>query len=233
MTTLSPAVEDYLKTIYEIQSEGDQDRVSTSELADCLGVARASVTGMLKKLNAMDPKLVHYIRYRGVRLTPAGEKIALEILRHHRLIELYLSEALGYSWDEVHQEADSLEHVISEDFEDRIASLLGHPKVDAHGAPIPDRNGTIIQREEVRLTQLEIHQPAHITRVSDHDPAILRYLQELGLTLNAQIEVTEKAPFSGPLHVRLVGTETVHALGRQVTDYIFVTLGAPGRTRSG
>jgi DtxR family Mn-dependent transcriptional regulator len=228
MTTLSPAVEDYLKAIYEIQSEGDQDRVSTSELADCLCVARASVTGMLKKLNAMDPKLVDYIRYRGVRLTPAGEKIALEVIRHHRLIELYLSETLGYSWDEVHQEADSLEHVISEDFEDRIASMLGHPKVDPHGAPIPDRDGNIVHREEVQLTQLEIHQPAHITRVSDHDPAMLRYLRELGLTLNTLIEVTEKAPFSGPLHIRLVGTETVHALGRQVTDYIYVTLGSKG-----
>ncbi|HEY42731.1 MAG TPA: metal-dependent transcriptional regulator [Anaerolineae bacterium] len=232
MTTLSPAVEDYLKAIYEIQSEGDQDRVSTSALADCLGVARASVTGMLKKLNAMDPKLVNYIRYRGVQLTPAGEKIALEVLRHHRLIELYLSEALGYSWDEVHQEADNLEHVISEDLEDRIATLLGHPQVDPHGAPIPDRDGNISRREEVQLTQLGIHQPAHISRVSDHDPAMLRYLQELGLTLNAQIEVTEKAPFSGPLHIRLIGTEIVHALGRQVADYIFVTLGSTGRKKS-
>ena len=229
MKTLSPAVEDYLKAIYEIQSEGDQDRVSTSALADCLGVARASVTGMLKKLSTMDPKLVNYIRYRGVKLTPAGEKIALEVLRHHRLIELYLSEALGYSWDEVHQEADNLEHVISEDFEDRIATLLGHPQIDPHGSPIPDRDGKIRRREEVQLTQLGIHQPAHISRVSDHDPAMLRYLQELGLTLNAQIEVTEKTPFSGPLHIRLIGTEIVHALGRQVTDYVFVTLGSSGR----
>ena len=232
MTTLSSAVEDYLKAIYEIRTEGGQDRVSTSSLAACLGVARASVTGMLKKLNAMDPKLVDYVRYRGVKLTPAGEKIALEVLRHHRLIELYLSEALGYSWDEVHLEADSLEHVISEDLEDRIAIRLGHPQVDPHGAPIPDRDGNIIQQEEIQLTQLGVNQSAYITRVSDHDPTMLRYLQELGLTLNAQIEVTEKAPFSGPLHIRLIGTDKVHVLGRQVTDYIFVSLALPERMRS-
>jgi DtxR family Mn-dependent transcriptional regulator len=227
MTTLSSAVEDYLKAIYEIQSESGVDRVSTSALADCLGVARASVTGMLKKLNQMDPKLVDYIRYQGVKLTPAGEKIALEVLRHHRLIELYLSEALGYSWDEVHHEADSLEHVISEEFEDRIAKLLGHPQVDPHGEPIPDRDGNIIQLDEIQLTQLEVNQPAYITRVSDHDPEMLRYLEELGFTLRTPIEVTEKAPFSGPLHIRLVGTDEVHALGRQVTDYVFVSLTLP------
>lgn len=227
MTTFSSAVEDYLKAIYEIQTEGGQERVSTSALADCLGVARASVTGMLKKLNAMDPKLVDYMRYRGVKLIPAGEKIALEVLRHHRLIELYLSEALGYSWDKVHLEADSLEHVISEDLEDRIAIVLGDPQVDPHGAPIPDRDGNIIQREEIQLTQLEVNQQAYITRVSDHDPAMLRYLQELGLTLNAQIEVTEKAPFLGPLHIRLIGTGNFHALGRQVTDKVFVSLVLP------
>ena len=227
MKTFSSAVEDYLKAIYEIQTEGGQDRVRTSALADCLGVARASVTGMLKKLNAMDPKLVDYIRYRGVKLTPAGEKIALEVLRHHRLIELFLSEALGYSWDEVHLEADSLEHVISEDLEDRIANMLDHPQVDPHGAPIPDRDGNIVQREEIQLTQLEVNQRASITRVSDHDPAMLRYLKQLGLTLNVQIEVAEKAPFSGPLHIRLIGTKDVHALGRQVTDNVFVSLTLP------
>lgn len=229
MTTFSSAVEDYLKAIYEIQTEGNQDRVSTSTLADCLGVARASVTGMLKKLNTMDPKLVDYIRYRGVRLTPAGEKIALEVLRHHRLIELYLSEALGYSWDEVHMEADRLEHVISKDLEDRIALALNDPQIDPHGAPIPDRDGKIYQREEIQLTQLEVNQQAFVSRVSDHDPAMLRYLQELGLTLNARIEVIEKAPFSGPLHIRLIGKESIHALGRQVTDYVFVSPALPER----
>lgn len=229
MTTFSSAVEDYLKAIYEIQTEGNQDRVSTSTLADCLGVARASVTGMLKKLNTMDPKLVDYIRYRGVRLTPAGEKIALEVLRHHRLIELYLSEALGYSWDEVHMEADRLEHVISKDLEDRIALALNDPQIDPHGAPIPDRDGKIYQREEIQLTQLEVNQQAFVSRVSDHDPAMLRYLQELGLTLNARIEVIEKAPFSGPLHIHLIGTESIHALGRQVTDYVFVSPALPER----
>ena len=134
---LSHAIEDYLKGIYELQQGGCT--VSTSALARRLGFTSASVTGMLKKLAAQVPQLVKYRRHRGVVLTPTGEKIALEIIRHHRLIELYLMEALGYSWDEVHAEADKLEHVISESFEDRIATFLGDPDVDPHGEPIPTK----------------------------------------------------------------------------------------------
>ena len=138
---LSHSIEDYLKAIYELQLGGCT--VSTSALARRLGFTSASVTGMLKKLAAQAAQLVKYRRHRGVVLTPTGEKIALEIIRHHRLIELYLMEALGYSWDEVHAEADKLEHVISESFEDRIATFLGDPDVDPHGEPIPTKEGYI------------------------------------------------------------------------------------------
>jgi DtxR family Mn-dependent transcriptional regulator len=223
MKTLSSAVEDYLKAIYEIQHEEGQGRVSTSALADKLGVARASVTGMLKKLATWDPQLIVYERYRGVELSTAGEKIALEVIRHHRLVELYLTEALGFSWDEVDEEADRLEHVISEDLEDRIAAKLGHPRVDPHGSPIPDSEGNIPFREEIRLTQLETGSQAFVSRVLDDDPALLRYLDQLGLTLNSKVEVLEKAPFAGPIHVYVVATGNTHALGRQVTDRIFIS----------
>ena len=139
--TVSHAVEDYLKAIYELQIE--HGKVSTNALADQLKVAPASVTGMLKKLAEDRPRLVNYERHHGVVLTPAGEKIALEVIRHHRLIELYLHQALGYPLDQVDAEAEKLEHVISEDFEDRIAKWLGNPEIDPHGDPIPSKDGKI------------------------------------------------------------------------------------------
>lgn len=222
MKTLSSAVEDYLKAIYQLQLEEGHEQVGTSALAEKLGVARASVTGMLKKLAAWEPQLVLYERYRGVTLTEAGKKIALEVIRHHRLIECYLIQALGYSWDEVDQEADRLEHVISEDFEARIADRLGHPRIDPHGSPIPDREGKMRPRKEKPLSQLEVSRRAKVSRVSDHDPELLRYLSELGIVLQQEVEVVERAPFEGPIHVRVVGGDDLHALGRRVTDHVFV-----------
>lgn len=221
---ISRAVEDYLKAIYELQQEEEVGPVTTSALAGRLEIAPASVTGMLKKLAESQPELVCYERHHGVRLTPAGEKLALDVIRHHRLLESYLSEALGYTWDQVHTEADRLEHVISEEFEDRIAAVLGHPEIDPHGDPIPDRNGAVPRRNETRLTELEAGQSAAICRVSDHDPALLRYLSELGITLQVRVEVTEKAPFSGPIYVRVAGQSGPHALNPSVTDHIFVAL---------
>jgi DtxR family Mn-dependent transcriptional regulator len=221
--SLSSAVEDYLKAIYEIQLEEGRGRVTTSALAEKLSVTRASVTGMLKKLAGWDPKLVRYERYRGVELTSAGEKIALEVVRHHRLIECYLMEALGYSWDEVDAEADRLEHVISEEFEERIAALLGNPRLDPHGAPIPGRDGSIEGREEMPLSELPPGQAAYVSRVSDHDPALLRYLSELGFELHAEVMVIDRAPFDGPLSVRLGNTSTTLALGLPVANAVFVT----------
>lgn len=223
MRRLSAAVEDYLKAIYELEQEIDRERVPTTALAAKLGVANASVTGMLKKLAAMRPRLVDYKPYRGVRLTPRGRKVALEIIRHHRLLETYLSQALGYGWDEVHQEADRLEHVISEELEERIARFLGHPRVDPHGHPIPARDGSLPEKRELRLTDLEVGRRARVSRVSDRDPDLLRYLDRLGLRLNAPVEVVDRGPFEGPLHVRLLERDEVHALSRQVTDQVFVS----------
>ncbi len=215
---ISHAIEDYLKAIYEI--EEDVGSVTTSALAMQLQVMPASVTGMVQKLAKARPRLVNYERHQGVALTPAGRKIALEVIRHHRLIELYLSEALGYEWDRVDAEAEKLEHVISEEFEDKIAALLGHPTTDPHGDPIPAKDGTVAEACRLPLSDIEPGHTVRIARVRDADPAFLRYLAELGLTLKAQLTVTEKAPFDGPLHV-VVG-HRAHALGRAVTDRIFV-----------
>jgi DtxR family Mn-dependent transcriptional regulator len=219
---LSAAVEDYLKTIYELQEASEGQRVTTSALAETLGVSSASVTGMLKKLAEVEPHMVDYQRYQGVHLTEAGEKIALEVLRHHRLIEAYLIEALGYTWDEVHDEADQLEHVISEALEARIADYLGHPDVDPHGDPIPSLEGRVQPSAEVRLTDLDPGEKGTIIRVND-DPELLRYLATLRMQLSAKVEVTERGPFDGPVHVRVGGEGAPHALSRTVTDQVFVT----------
>jgi DtxR family Mn-dependent transcriptional regulator len=215
---LSHAVEDYLKAIYEL--EEDFGKVSTSALADKLSIAPASVTGMLQKLAEGRPRLVNYERHHGVVLTPAGRKIALEVIRHHRLIELYLAEELGYEWDQVDAEAEKLEHVISEEFEDKIAARLGDPTVDPHGDPIPAKDGTVAAHSRLPLSEAEAGQTVRVTRVRDDDPAFLRYLAELGLCPQASLAIVEKSPFDGPMHV-MVG-ERSHALGKNVTDKIFV-----------
>jgi len=224
MKPLSSAVEDYLKAIYEIQLEENNERVSTSALADKMKVTRASATGMLKKLSTWDPQLIHYERYRGVRLTPAGEKIALEVIRHHRLLELYLTEALGFSWDEVDSEADRLEHVISENLEKRIAAKLGDPKLDPHGSPIPDMEGNIPQLEETRLTELKVGRRACVSRVLDDDPTALRHLKEIGLHLGALVEVVERLPMSERVDVRVVDTNAIQTLKRELTNRVFVSM---------
>ncbi len=218
---LSHAIEDYLKAIYELQQGGQP--VSTSGLAQRLGFAPASVTGMLKKLATHTPCLVNYRRHRGVALTPTGEKIALEIIRHHRLIELYLTEALGYSWDEVHAEAEKLEHVISESFEERIANFLGDPDLDPHGEPIPTKEGRIAVSAGRRLSVMGVGQTGRIIRVVDEDPELLRYLTELGLRPQAMVIVTARAPFGGPVHVETDGGAP-QALGDKVAESVYVEL---------
>ena len=220
----SPAVEDYLKVIYEIRQEAGAKLVGTAALAEKLGVTRASVTGMLKKLAASTEHLIVYTRYRGVRLTPKAEKAALEVIRHHRLLETYLTAALGYSWDQVHTEADHLEHVISEDFEERIAAFLGHPQSDPHGAPIPQRDGSLPARREIRLTDLAVGQEGAISRVSDRDPELLRYLDRLGLRPPQRLRVLERGPFDGPLHIQSSTSPSVIALSRRVTDDVYVVV---------
>jgi DtxR family Mn-dependent transcriptional regulator len=216
---ISRAVEDYLKIIYELQQASG--KVNTTALAERLNVAPASVTGMIKKLAEDRPRLVNYERHHGVSLTPAGQKIALEVIRHHRLLELYLHQALGYSWDEVDAEAEKLEHVISEGFEDRIATLLGQPELDPHGAPIPTKEGTVAPLAGARLSQMEVGQQGRVVRVCDDDPALLRYLAELGIRPETAIAVVGRSPFDGPMHVR-VGNRSPQALGKHVTDHVFV-----------
>jgi DtxR family Mn-dependent transcriptional regulator len=213
---LSPAVENYLKAIYTLQFSHPQ--VSTSLLAEHIGVKPASVTGMLKTLAEMN--LVSYTPYRGVELTGAGQQIALEVVRHHRLIELYLVEALGYSWDEVHDEAEALEHVISEKLEARIAARLGDPSFDPHGDPIPTLEGTLPDGDDVSLADMDVDAGGGIVRVSDQHPDRLRYLAELGLVPGAELEVVASAPFDGPVSVRIGGV--VHAIDRRLARAIYV-----------
>ncbi len=218
---VSHAVEDYLKAIYELAE--DSGKVSTSALTEKLGVKPPSVTGMLQKLAEATPALVDYERHQGVTLTRAGRAVALEVIRHHRLIELYLSQALGYNWDQVDAEAEKLEHVISEEFEDRIAAFLGEPTVDPHGDPIPGKDGTVTPYSRTPLSEVDAGQTTRVARVSDDDPALLRYLGEMGMVPGAVVTVTSRAPFSGPMHIRVGGEdEASYALGREVTDQVFV-----------
>ncbi len=219
---ISQSVEDYLKSIYKLQHGGaEKERVTTSVIADRMQVAAASATSMIKKLAEMH--LLVHTPYQGVELTHAGERIALETIRHHRLIELYLAQALGYPWDQIDAEADRLEHAISEEFEDRIDKALGYPTIGAHGEPIPTKQGQIEDREYARLSELETGQPAIIRRVSDRNPEMLRYMEEMGLQLGTRVEVREKAPFSGPLQLK-INADKVKSIGLEVANNIFVDL---------
>lgn len=222
----SQSEQDYLKAIYEQEYERGHEWVTTSALAQELGVSPASVTEMVKKLADPSRGLLSYERYRGVRLSEAGVAAALQIVRHHRLVESFLSEALGFSWDEVHAEAHRLEHVISETMEERIAAYLGHPRRDPHGSPIPQRDGGVEAIYDTPLTALPPGQRGTVSRVLDEDPDLLRYLAALGLTLGVEVEVAERAPFDGPITVRLIGPAAVHALGAGVTDKVFVKTAA-------
>jgi DtxR family Mn-dependent transcriptional regulator len=210
------AVEDYLKAIYEIQYE--QRRVATTVLAERLAVTPASVTGMIKKL--ADMHLVVHEPYQGVKLTKAGQKIALEVLRHHRLVERFLAEALGVPWDRVHEEAHKIEHVLSEDLEDRMDAMLGHPMTDPHGSPIPRRDGTIDESASTRLAELQAGQSAVVAEVSDHDSALLHYLGELGLYPKSAVAVKAIAPLDGLMTVQIGNKQ--YALSRAVANEIFV-----------
>jgi DtxR family transcriptional regulator, Mn-dependent transcriptional regulator len=219
----SQSVEDYLKAIFHIQENQNGKPVSTSSLAALLGITDASVTGMLKRYSSVDPKLLEYEPYAGVTLTHEGAKLALEVIRHHRLIESYLNQALGYSWDEVHEEADRLEHVISETMEDRMARALGDPVTDPHGDPIPDREGNLRQMDSIPLAQLPDSHSAIIQRITWQEPALLRYLADQGLTLSTQVRVVSKAPFNGPVSIVIKGrSESTLALSREVADKILV-----------
>jgi DtxR family Mn-dependent transcriptional regulator len=213
---ITPAIEDYLKAIYTLQQQSGA--VSTSLLGEQRGSKPGSVTGMVKKLAEMN--LVQHTPYQGVLLTPAGERIALEVIRHHRLLELYLVEALGYSWDEVHEEAEKLEHHISEKLEARIAARLGHPTFDPHGDPIPTLEGTLPASDDLRLSELAVDDRGRVLRVRDQSAERLRYLADLGLIPGASLSVTASAPFDGPITVRLGAAD--HALDRRMARTIEV-----------
>ncbi len=228
---LSPAVEDYLKTIYKLQEnsppadEGEVHShaaatVATTEIAKAMDVSSASVTNMLKRLDQMG--MVVYQSYRGVTLTDAGRKIALEIIRHHRLLELYLKEIMGYSWADLHDEAEHLEHHISEAFEDRIDEMLGYPTHDPHGDPIPTRDGQVEAPVDDPLSEAQAGARLEVRRVSDTDPELLHYLEELGLLPGAQIQILKKAPFDGPITIQIDQTE--QTVGFVIAQKVFVTL---------
>ena len=214
-------MQDYLKAIYKLQKGGNRVDKMNPSIAKKMQMSPASVTNMTKKL--AEKNLVRHTPYRGVELTPAGDKIALEMIRHHRLLELYLAEALGYSWDQVDAEADKLEHVISEEFEDRIDDVLNFPTLDPHGAPIPSKGGAMKHREYLRLVELPVGKTAVIRQVSDQDPDMLRYMEDLGLKPGACVEVREKASFSGPLVLKIDSGEE-QVLGLEVADHIYVTV---------
>jgi DtxR family transcriptional regulator, Mn-dependent transcriptional regulator len=209
MTHSSEAVENYAKAIYALQRRGDGEPVSTNDLADRLDVTAASASGMIKRLAELG--LVEHVPYRGVQLTEQGERVALEVLRHHRLLELYLAEQLGVPWDRVHDEAEALEHVLSEDLEARIAAKLGNPTHDPHGDPIPSAELLIDERETRSLAELEPGDKGQFVRVSDSDPEMLRYLSDRGVCLGDQLEVLDRQPFDGPLTVRF--GDTLQVLG--------------------
>jgi DtxR family Mn-dependent transcriptional regulator len=202
----SEAVENYAKAIYSLQHRMGEP-VSTNELADRLQVTAASASGMIKKL--ADLGLAEHVPYRGVQLTAAGEHVALEVLRHHRLLELYLVEQLGVPWDRVHEEAETLEHVISEDLEARIAAKLGNPTRDPHGDPIPNAQLQIDECSTRSLADLQAGDRGRFVRVSDSDPEMLRYLSERGVALGDALEVLERQPFDGPITVRCGKTQQV------------------------
>jgi len=209
-------MEDYLKTIYRLTTGNNM--VSTSALARQMGCSPASITAMLQKLSNL--KLVNYERYQGVTLTKAGNKIALETIRHHRLIELYLTEILGYSWDRVHDEAEQLEHVISEEFEERIDKALGYPTLDPHGDPIPTKEGTIDSQSLHSLWDTKSGENVQVAHVSDGSPEVLRYLASIGVFPKVGIHVIQKKSPEGPIRIKIKATQ--HLLGEELARQIFV-----------
>jgi DtxR family Mn-dependent transcriptional regulator len=194
----SDAVQDYAKAIYALQRR--EDTVTTNALAERLGVTAASASSMVKRLGELG--LVAHEPYKGVELTDAGVKVALEVLRHHRLLELYLAESLGVTWDRVHDEAEVLEHHISEELEELIAAKLGNPTHDPHGDPIPTAELAIDEGDTVALGDLDVGARGRLVRVSDSDPEMLRYLSDRGIAPGDEFEVVDKQPFGGPVFAR-------------------------------
>lgn len=220
--SLTQTIQDYLKTIYDLSESNGS--ASTTALAARLGIAPASVTGMVQKLATINPPLVDYRKHQGATLTPAGKRAALEVIRHHRLIETYLVETLGYTWDEVHAEADRLEHVISEDFEARIAAVLGNPTRDPHGELIPTIELTMPADETLPLSALRPPQKAVIVRVRADDSALLRHLESLGLIPGAEVESVAYSPFDQNVSLRVEKRPTPIVVGIAISSRIFIQI---------
>jgi DtxR family Mn-dependent transcriptional regulator len=216
---LTQSIQDYLKHIYNLSTDGTP--ASTNDLAAHLGIAPASVTGMIQRLASAEPPLILYKKHQGVTLTSQGERAALEVIRHHRLLEAWLVQTLGYSWDEVHEEAERLEHVISEDFERRIAAAMGHPVRDPHGDPIPTEDLTMPSDDTRPLASLRTGEAGTVKRVNGADPAFLRHLQGLGLVPGAQVCVRGYSEFDGNLTLEVNG-HTAFVVGPAITNQIFV-----------
>jgi DtxR family Mn-dependent transcriptional regulator len=219
---LSEAIEDYLKAIYEIQS--GQQFARTSVLADKLGISAGSVSEMLKRLSRMTPELVSYTRHRGARLTAAGEKIALNVIRRHRLLETFLHDVLEFSWDEVHGEADRLEHYITDRLTEKIAAYLGHPSTDPHGDPIPRADGQMVSGDHLALSNTTTGQRVQITRVHHSDAQLLKYLEQKGIKLGKSVTLVERAPLGGPITIQVgeSGSSPALSLDPAVAARIYV-----------
>lgn len=214
---LSGSVEDYLKAIYELERSGEA--AETNAIARLLDIAPASVSGMVRRL--VEQGLITHERYRGVRLTNLGRRAALKTLRRHRVIEAYLTSALGYSWDRVHDEAERLEHAASEELVDRMAAAIGEPETDPHGAPIPTRDGTLRERSLVPLANLDPGAMARVERVGDRNADRLRYLAELGIVPGAKVQVIAREPFGGPIALRV--DDVARTIGVELAGQILVS----------
>jgi DtxR family Mn-dependent transcriptional regulator len=214
---LTGPVEDYLKAIYELERSGAA--AETNAIATLLAIAPASVSGMVRRL--ADQGLITHERYHGARLTQAGRRAALKTIRRHRVIESYLTTALGYSWDRVHDEAERLEHAASDELIDRMAAAIGEPSTDPHGAPIPSRDGTLEEREVVPLASLGEGEGARVERVSDDDAERLRYLGELGIVPGANVQLITREPYGGP--IGLVVGDSQRSIGPELAAQILVS----------
>ena len=214
--TLTRSVEDYLKAIYRLSPEGRT--ASTSDIAHLLELSAPSVSGMVKRLSELG--LLEHIPYKGVQLTDAGRLAALRMVRRHRLVEAYLVQFLGYSWDTVHAEAERLEHAVSDTLVERMAAALGHPVVDPHGDPIPDADGSIHELACTPLAEVPVGETVEIRRVDEREPERLRYLAALGLVPGVVVTLRDRQPFGGPVTVESAGEQ--HIIGSELAQVVLV-----------
>ncbi len=222
---LTRSIEDYIKTIYELGRDGTP--AQTSAIAEVLGVAPPSVSGMIRRLSEVG--LLEHVPYRGVQLTQEGRGAALNLLRRHRIVEAYLTSKLGYDWDSVHEEAERLEHAVSDELIERMAMALGNPRYDPHGAPIPTRDGLVEKTEHVELTDVAVGEVAELKMVSDKNPERLRFIASLGLKPGVTFEVTARQPFRGPTTIKTAGPAgKEQVIGFELAQSLLCAVVAPG-----